>query len=79
MGFARQVVEAQRQADQHALAEIADGRDEQRPPRRTRIGHDLRHMLVLEAEPVKLERRRLARSRNPRSSASRRRNSRTPR
>ena len=58
MRLARQRVEMQRHRDQHALPEIADGRHEDRPPLQPRIDLQLRQVLVLEAEPVKLEGRR---------------------
>ena len=57
----RQRVEMQRHADQHALAEIADRGHEDRRAGQPGIFLDLRHMLMLEREAVKLERRRAAR------------------
>ena len=45
----------QRQADQHALGEVADARHEQRPAGQAAIGLHLRHMLVFEAEAIQEE------------------------
>ena len=59
-GPSRQRIERERNADQHALAEIADGRDEQRTRRQPGIGDDFGDVLVLEGERIELEFRRRA-------------------
>jgi len=61
LGPPRQRVEMERNRDQHSLSEISDRRDEQRGGRQSCEGRDFRHMLMFEAERVKLERRRLVR------------------
>ncbi len=58
--LAGQIVETQRHADQHALPEIANRGREDRPHGQSGIELDFRHVLVLELEPIELERRRLA-------------------
>jgi len=45
----------QRDRHQHALAEIADGRHEDRSPRELGIALKLGDVLVLERQPIELE------------------------
>ncbi len=54
-GRAGQGVEVQRHTDQHALREIADRGDEDRPPAEPGVRHDLRQVLVLEVQAVEEE------------------------
>ena len=51
--------------NQHALPEIPDRRHEDRPPRQPEYICNLRHVLVLEAEPIEFERRRACRLSKP--------------
>ena len=59
LGLAGKEVEMQGHAHEHPLPKIADRGDEDRAARQAAIGHDFRNMLVLEAEAIKLEGRRV--------------------
>ena len=59
-GLARQQVQVQRQLHQHALAEIAHRRREDRAARHAGVAHDFRQVLVAQAQRIGLERRRCA-------------------
>ena len=58
--LARQQVQVHGQLHQHALAKIAHGGHEHRAARQARVAHDLRQVLVLEAQGIGLKQRRLA-------------------
>src|SRR6516165_3083129 len=54
-GLSGQVVEKERHRNQHALAEMTDRRQKDWPARQSGIELGLRHVLVLETEPINLE------------------------
>ena len=58
LGLPRQRLEMQRNRDEHPLAEVADARHEDRPPRQTGILRAIPEYACARAKPVKLERRR---------------------